>query len=41
MIDIETSFGFYKCDSNEIPNWDEDILKNLGDWLGKDRWARG
>ena len=37
MIDIETSFGFYKCDRKEIPFWDKGICENLEAWLGKDR----
>lgn len=37
MIDIETSFGFYTCETKEIPKWDEGICKDLEDWLGKDR----
>jgi hypothetical protein len=38
MIDIETSFGYYTCDNQEIPGWDNNMCKDLFDWLGKDRY---
>lgn len=40
MIDIETSFGFFTCDTKEIPQWDKDLIKGLDEWLSKDRYIQ-